>query len=177
MPQITVGLIPGKNGFFDPITNFYLSLDKPVQELTYSTPDQLTNITHALLGSVPRLNLYKGELPQEAIDAWKAKFDKMFRSPVTRNLVENGKVIGEVPIDYAINRSVQDNARLAEPNRAFDRADAMEPKGMEAVSLGEAESVEILQAAAVQEPVQEPVKEEAPVEKKAPKRGANKAAK
>jgi hypothetical protein len=187
MPEIKIGLAPGRNGFYDPNTNLYLSLSSPVQVLTYSETTNLEKITHALLASVPALVLYQGVLRQDAIDAWKAKFDKIFKAPVTRKLVENGKVIGEVPINYAINYSVQDAGRLAEGNRAFDRTDELEQKQaavvvppveppveppvdepveppvdepIEGATVGEAEIVTDFQALSA-----EPEKEEAPAKK------------
>lgn len=163
MPELTLGLAPGKNGYFDPITNFYLSLDKPVQKLTYTEPKQLEKITHALLATVPALTLYSGELPQEAVDAFKAKYEKIFRSPTTKNIVENGKVIGQVPVADPIRNGMDQTGRPIEPNRAYDRADEVPTVAPVApVSEGEAEQVELFSTEAEVE-----VQEEAPKKRSA----------
>lgn len=161
MPELKFGLAPGKNGFFDPMTNFYLSLDKPVQTLTYTDPKQLEKIAHALLATVPALVLYEGTLPQEVIGVWKSKYDKIFRHQTTRNIVENGKVIGKVPVKDIVNVSLPEDGRVIQGNSAFDRADKLgtDGSGLASASLDEAEEV-TLEAKSVEE-----VKE-APVEKK-----------
>jgi hypothetical protein len=129
MPELKLGLAPGKNGFFDPITNFYLTLDKPVQTLTFADHTQLEKITHALLATVPALVLYEGTLPQESIDAWKSKYEVMFRHKNFKNIVENGKVIGQAPVKDIVNVSLPEDGRVIEGNSAFDRADKLGAPG------------------------------------------------
>lgn len=150
MPTLKLGLAPGKSGYFDPLTNLYLSLDKPIDTITYTDAKQLEKITHALLSTVPALVKYEGELPQESIDAWKAKYDKIFRAPTFKNIVENGKVIGQVPVKDVVNSSIGDDGRAIEGNRAFDRTDKVEAAAepVAAVSAGEAEQVELFAAEA-----------------------------
>lgn len=166
MPQLKLGLAPGKNGYFDPLTNLYLSLDKPVDTVTYTDAKQLEKITHALLASVPALVKYEGDLPQEAIDAWKGKYDKIFRAPAFKNIVENGKVIGQVSVKDIVNSSVGDNGRVIEGNRAFDRTDKVNGEVV-TVSKGEAEQVDLFEAQSVETTVEaeEAGQEEAPKKK------------
>jgi hypothetical protein len=140
MPELKLGLAPGKNGFFDPITNLYLTLDKPVQSLTYVDAKQLEKITHALLATVPALVLYEGTLPQESINTWKSKYNGIFRAPTTKNIVENGKVIGQVPVKDIVNVSLPEDGRVIEGKRAFDRADKL---GQEGTGLGTASVEEV----------------------------------
>jgi hypothetical protein len=179
MATLILGLAPGKNGYFDPMTNFYLTLDKPVQTLTYTDPLKLEKIAHALLASVPALKLYQGTLPPEAIDAWKAKYNKMFHTPKVKDIVVNGKVIGSVPNADPIRNGMDRLGHTIEGNRAFDRAD--EAAGIVGASVGEVEQVNLFEAESVEdlsevveikedsiEAVEEPseIVEESPVEKK-----------
>lgn len=125
MPELKLGLAPGKTGFFDPNTNLYLTLANPVQTLIYTESTNLEKITHALLATVPALVKYEGDLPQATIDAWKTKYEVMFRHKNFKNIVENGKVIGQVPVKDIVNSSLNDNGRVIEGNSAFDRADKL----------------------------------------------------
>jgi hypothetical protein len=75
MPEIKVGLAQGKTSYFDPKTNTYITLDNPVQKIKFDANTDLSGICHALFAANPALVLYEGKLPQEAIDAWKAKYD------------------------------------------------------------------------------------------------------
>ncbi|PVC75059.1 hypothetical protein C2I27_04005 [Priestia megaterium] len=138
MPELTLGLAPNKTSYFDQLTNFYLTLDKPVQTLTYTAPEQLSKITHALLCSVPALVLYEGQLPQECIDAWKAKFDKMFRTDMTKM---------QPSLDGERREPVAKQA-----NRAYDRAERFaEDVAPVAEAVNEAEQVDLFQAQSVGE--------------------------
>ncbi|MEB2276915.1 hypothetical protein LAV82_23125 [Bacillus sp. ILBB4] len=141
MPELTLGLAPNKTSYFDQLTNFYLTLDKPVQTLTYTAPEQLSKITHALLCSVPALVLYEGQLPQESIDAWKAKFDKMFRTDMTKM---------QPSLDGERREPVAKQA-----NRAYDRAERfsenIEEVAPVAQAAKDAEQVDLFQAQSVGE--------------------------
>lgn len=75
MPQIKVGLAPGKASYWDPITRTYITLENKVQIVNYTDASELERICHALFGPKPALKLYEGKIPQEAIDAWKEKFN------------------------------------------------------------------------------------------------------
>lgn len=142
MPEITIGLAPRKASYFDPLTNTYLTANKSVQAITYTDYKQLKNITHALFASVPALVLYKGQIPQEAIDEWEAKYTKMFRSPTTKNIVENGKVIGTKVIADPLRNGMDYQGRPIEPNRAFDRPDKVnDASDTSGANVGEAEEV------------------------------------
>ncbi|MGV7000186.1 hypothetical protein ACWA2C_15985 [Priestia megaterium] len=146
MPELTLGLAPNKTSYFDQLTNFYLTLDKPVQKLTYTAPEQLSKITHALLCSVPALVLYEGQLPQESIDAWKAKYDKMFRTDMTKM---------QPSLDGERREPVAKQA-----NRAYDRAERFtENVAPVAEAANEAEQVDLFQAQSVGEE-EAPEKEE-----------------
>jgi hypothetical protein len=75
MPQIKVGLAPGKTSFYDPKTNTYITLDQPVQTITFNEQTDLSGICHALFVQRPALVLYEGKLPQDAVEQWKTKYD------------------------------------------------------------------------------------------------------
>lgn len=75
MAQVKIGLAPKRTSFFDPLTNTYMTLDKPVKTLTFDDNTDLSRIAHALFCQYPALVLYEGEFPQAAIDKWKSKFD------------------------------------------------------------------------------------------------------
>jgi|GEM_PF-3196825 len=143
MPELTLGLAPGKVSYYDKHTNLYLTLEKPVQKFVYQDYRQLEGIAHALLASVPALVLYEGTLPQEAIDTWKAKYNKIFYSPKTRNIVENGKVIGTVPYADPVRNSMDYIGRPITSNRAFDRADEAS-NNVSTMAAEEAEEVKVL---------------------------------
>lgn len=72
---VTIGLAYGKTSFFDQLTNTYITLDKPVQKITFPDSADLSKIAHALFAQRPALHLYEGKLPEAVIDAWKAKYD------------------------------------------------------------------------------------------------------
>jgi hypothetical protein len=76
MPQLKVGLAPKAVSFYDPLTNTYITLDRPVQTIEYDASTDLSRIAHAILCQYPALVLYEGKLPQAVVDAWKAKYDK-----------------------------------------------------------------------------------------------------
>lgn len=72
---VTIGLANGKTSYFDQLTNTYITLTKPVQKITFPDGADLSRIAHALFAQRPALHLYEGKLPQEVIEAWKAKYD------------------------------------------------------------------------------------------------------
>lgn len=142
MAELKVGLAPNKTSFYDNITNTYITLNKPVQSVRYDeadvqgTVERLRKIVHALVASVPALVLYEGDIPQACIDDYEAKFTAMFRTKTHRNVVENGKVIGQMPIADAmrqpkvtqtvevrdpIRNGVDNVGQPIAPNQAFDR--------------------------------------------------------
>lgn len=184
MAELKVGLAANRTSYYDKITNTYITLQKPVQVVTYNEADipgtvkRLEKITHALLASVPALILYQGQLPVECIEAFKAKYMKPFHALTSRAIVTGQKVAtGNMPIaDQMLDRTVIGSKNTNEPlrdgidnvgatikpNRAFDRADAMLPKEDEAVvgaSVEKAEEVTI-EDAKVEVKAQEEVQEE-----------------
>ncbi|MEC1657156.1 hypothetical protein P9D81_20120 [Bacillus haynesii] len=66
MKKLKLGLAANKTSYFDPLTNTYITLEKPVVDVHYENYKVLKNITHAILSSVPALVLYEGKLPEEA---------------------------------------------------------------------------------------------------------------
>ncbi|SFJ62315.1 hypothetical protein SAMN02799624_05219 [Paenibacillus sp. UNC496MF] len=84
MPEIKVGLTNQMGSFYDPKTNMYITPSNPVQVLNFDANTDLSGIVHAILGSAPALNLYEGDLPQAAVDAWKAKYDLAGKMAKTR---------------------------------------------------------------------------------------------
>ena len=176
MPELVVGLAPGKTSYYDKYTNLYITLEKPVQKVVYQDYRQLKGICHALFASVPALVLYEGNIPQEAIDEWKSKYQKMFYSPKTKNIVENGKVIGTVPFADPVRNSMDYIGRPIDSNRAFDRPDKVNAESADVVtvSTGEAEEVELeVKAQEVEQAEEEQAQAEAveQEEKKATSRG------
>ncbi|MCU5501792.1 hypothetical protein OCB09_00230 [Bacillus cereus] len=113
MPELKVGLAPNKTSYFDPIKNLYITLANPVQSVHYTDHKELSNICHALCASVPALVLYEGKLPQEAIDAWEAKYKKPFNTDMSKTVRElDGNMV----------------AAAKEANRAFDRPEKVNKK-------------------------------------------------
>lgn len=113
MPELKVGLAPNKTSYFDPIKNLYITLANPVQSVHFTDHKELSNICHALCASVPALVLYEGKLPQEAIDAWEAKYKKPFNTDMSKTV-----------------RGLDGNmvAAAKEANRAFDRPEKVNKK-------------------------------------------------
>lgn len=113
MPELKVGLAPNKTSYFDPIKNLYITLANPVQSVHFTDHKELSNICHALCASVPALVLYEGKLPQEAIDAWEAKYKKPFNTDMSKKV-----------------RGLDGNmvAAAKEANRAFDRPEKVNKK-------------------------------------------------
>jgi hypothetical protein len=159
MPELVLGLAPNKSSYFDKVTNFYLTLSNPVQKLVYTDYTQLDRITHALLASVPALRLYEGNLPQESIDAWKSKFDIMFRTDMTKKVPS---LDGERLEPLAIKA-----------NRAFDRADHVNDASADLITMSE-EAPEQLSLDDVQVEQVELLNEVEQVEEAKPKRGGRK---
>lgn len=127
MAELKLGLAPNRTSYFDQITNTYITLQKPVQIVTYDENDipatvaRLEKIVHALFASVPSLVLYEGNVPQECIDAWKQKYMKPFNTMTTRNVVVNGKTITTIPLADPLRNGIDEIGRPIEANRAFDR--------------------------------------------------------
>jgi hypothetical protein len=84
MPEIKVGLSSPSGSYYDPKTNTYITPSNPVQVIRFDGSTDLSGIAHAILGSAPALKLYEGELPQAAVDAYKAKFDLAGRQAKAR---------------------------------------------------------------------------------------------
>lgn len=149
MAELKVGLAPNRTSYYDKLTNTYITLEKPVQNVSYNENDipgtvkRLDKITHALLASVPALVLHQGQLPIECIEAFKEKYMKPFYGLKERSIVAGQAVAtGNMPIaDQMLDRNKLGTANTNEPlrdgvdyvgaevkpNRAFDRANEMTP--------------------------------------------------
>lgn len=149
MAELKVGLAPNRTGYFDPITKTYMTLENRVAKVFYDENDmpatvkRLEKIVHALFASVPALVLFEGNVPQECIDAWKAKYMKPFNTLTTRNIVENGKVIGSVPIADPVRNNMDYVGKPVEPNRAFDRPEKVNAASADVVTAS-TEQAEII---------------------------------
>jgi hypothetical protein len=75
MPSIKVGLQTNRTSFFDPKTNTYITLNNPVQTITFDDNTDLSGLCHACMASVPALKLYEGQFPAATVDAWKARYE------------------------------------------------------------------------------------------------------
>ncbi|MCY8577146.1 hypothetical protein MOD24_14950 [Bacillus haynesii] len=136
MKKLKLGLAANKTSYFDPLTNTYITLEKPVVDVHYENYKVLKNITHAILSSVPALVLYEGKLPEEAIKEWEERYMKPFTTDMSK-------------LRRALTGDMVSPAVRA--NRAFDRADRIKD---ESIDLPEAPTEE----PANQEPVtEEPV--------------------
>lgn len=124
MQEITVGLAPRKTSFFDPLTNAYITLAKPTQQISFdeTKPDVLANIAHALLCKSPALVLYEGTLPAESISAWEEKFKKLFNSSLKPARRHDGVIAAATQGAQALDRAEQIKAGDAE----FPNAQALE---------------------------------------------------
>jgi len=156
MAQLKVGLAPNRTSYYDKITNTYITLKAPVQSISYDEADvpgtvaRLEKIVHALFASVPALVLYEGNVPQESIDAWKAKYMKPFNTNMSKLVRDlNGEMV----------------APAVRANRAFDRPERVNAESVDLVvgaNLGEAEIVsedELLKVASLVPEKEEEVKE------------------
>ncbi|ARC67436.1 hypothetical protein B14_200225 (plasmid) [Bacillus licheniformis] len=141
MKKLKLGLAANKTSYFDPLTNTYITLEKPVVDVHYENYKVLKNITHAILSSVPALVLYEGKLPEEAIKEWEERYMKPFRTDMSK-------------LRRALTGDMVPPAVRA--NRAFDRADRIKD---ESIDFPEAPTEEpVTQEPATEEPVtQEPV--------------------
>ena len=140
MAELKLGLAPNRTSYFDQITNTYITLQKPVQTVTYdendipATVQRLEKIVHALFASVPSLTLYEGNVPQECIDAWKEKYMKPFNTMTTRNVVVNGKTITTIPLADPLRNGIDPVGRPIEANRAFDRPEKVNEKSADVIT-------------------------------------------
>jgi hypothetical protein len=75
MPELVLGLAQNKTSYFDKLTNTYITLDKPVQKVTFDANTDLSKLCHAVMCMQPALVLYEGNFPDATVDAWKAKFE------------------------------------------------------------------------------------------------------
>ncbi|MCY9186580.1 hypothetical protein [Bacillus halotolerans] len=116
MEKLKLGLAANKTSYYDPLTNTYITLKKPVVVVQYEDYKILKNITHALLSSVPALVLYEGKLPEAAIKEWEEKYMKPFRTDMSK-------------LRRALTGDMVPPAVRA--NRAFDRADRIEKESID----------------------------------------------
>ncbi|MCD7910969.1 hypothetical protein KC480_05445 [Bacillus velezensis] len=148
MKKLKVGLAANKTSYFDPLTNTYITLNKPVVTVQYDDYKVLKNITHALLSSIPALVLYEGKLPEKAIEEWKEKYMKPFRTDMSK-------------LRRALTGDMVPPAARA--NRAFDRAERIEK---ESIDFPEDTPVKVEEPKEEETPVEEPKQEETPEEEK-----------
>lgn len=183
MAELKVGLAPNRTSYYDKLTNTYITLEKPVQNVSYNENDmpgtvkRLDKITHALLASVPALVLHQGQLPVECIEAFKEKYMKPFYGLKGRTIVAGQAVVtGNMPIaDQMLDRNALGTANTNEPlrdgvdyvgaevkpNRAFDRAEKMIPD----VPVEPEEPIEPTEPEEPTDPTpEEPTEPEEPVE-------------
>lgn len=116
MKKLKLGLAANKTSYFDPLTNTYITLEKPVVDVHYENYKVLKNITHAILSSVPALVLYEGKLPEEAIKEWEERYMKPFRTDMSK-------------LRRALTGDMVPPAVRA--NRAFDRADRIKDESID----------------------------------------------
>ncbi len=114
MPELKVGLAPNRTSYYDKITNTYITLQNPVQVIKYTDYKELERITHAVFASKPALVIYEGEIPKEAVEAWKMKYMKPFRTDVSK-----------------LVRTLTGDLVAPTPNRAFDRTEKLNGKPAE----------------------------------------------
>lgn len=74
MSKIKVGLAPYRNSFYDECTNTYITLDNPIQEISYKDDMDLISICNAVNAKYPALLLYEGKFPKATVEAWQKKF-------------------------------------------------------------------------------------------------------
>ncbi|MBU5262111.1 hypothetical protein [Bacillus atrophaeus] len=116
MEKLKLGLAANKTSYYDPLTNTYITLKKPVVVVQYEDYKVLKNITHALLSSVPALVLYEGKLPEAAIKEWEEKYMKPFKTDMSK-------------LRRALTGDMVPPAVRA--NRAFDRAERIEKESID----------------------------------------------
>jgi hypothetical protein len=167
--QLKVGLPAGKNGYFDPNTQTYITMRKPLATISADDADtnalvaRLKNITAAVLAQFPSLVLYEGNIPQPCVDDWENNFvDKIFKGP---------QRVDPIYLDG----SPRIKEKIDEGTRVLDRPTIINGESADVVTAGlkEAEIVseEELKAESVSEPEQiellseeEVSAEESPVE-------------
>jgi hypothetical protein len=141
MAQITIGLAPHKSGFYDPLTNLYLTLETPIKALELAPFDpkkDLKNIVASLLGDRPGLVLYEGIIPEEAVEVWKEKYAGMLKAKPTQQrglLPEHGIVTKQGKYAYDRANALNANAvmELSVDAAAPEVVVAPEPAPEEAV--------------------------------------------
>ncbi len=151
MAEITVGLAPRKGGFYDPLTNTYITLAKPVQKVSFdeTKPELLKRITHAILCKEPALVLYEGTLPQASIEAWEEQFKHLFQSKTIHERKLDGTMTSRNTHSQAIDRAEQLKAGDADlPNAKSAPADEAEVAVAAAEVSAESEAVEEAKPAA-----------------------------
>ena len=79
MGKIKVGLARNKVALYDQRTNTNFTLENPVREVSFTTPEQLEDIVRALIANPPSLILYGGQIPEEAKQAVHNRFDTIIR--------------------------------------------------------------------------------------------------
>ncbi len=144
MPELKVGLAPNRTSYYDEITNTYITLRSPVQVVKYTDYRELKKITHALFASQPALVLYEGEIPEEAINEWKEKYMKPFKTDVSK-----------------LMRTLTGDLVSPVPNRAFDRTEKLKGKAAEETAPDSAEEVEEVSVQSVKNAKEEVSKKEA----------------
>lgn len=150
MAELKVGLAPNRTSYYDIVTNTYITLQNPVQKISYNELDmpetvkRLEKITHALFASIPALVLYEGNVPQECITAWEAKYLKPFKTKTTRDIVVKdvnmgsapltAQTLGSVPFADPLRDGMDNNGRPIDPNRAYDRPDKVNAASADVVT-------------------------------------------
>jgi hypothetical protein len=150
MPEIKVGLSNQMGSFYDAKTNMYITPSNPVQVLAFDNNTDLSGIVHAILGSAPALHLYEGDLPQAAVDAWKAKYDLAGKMAKNRADQIAGATRGPVvEVDTTGHGQVKENpadAITAQSEGAaelvLDLGSDSEPAPAAAVTEGQADDVQ-----------------------------------
>ncbi|GIN55178.1 MULTISPECIES: hypothetical protein [Bacillus subtilis group] len=125
MKKLKLGLAANKTSYFDPLTNTYITLEKPVVDVHYENYKVLKNITHAILSSVPALVLYEGKLPEEAIKEWEERYMKPFRTDMSK--LRRALTGDMVPPAVRANRAFDRADRIKEESIDFPEAPTEEP--------------------------------------------------
>ncbi|MGG1453530.1 hypothetical protein ABE325_21720 [Bacillus licheniformis] len=132
MKKLKLGLAANKTSYFDPLTNTYITLEKPVVDVHYENYKVLKNITHAILSSVPALVLYEGKLPDEAIKEWEERYMKPFRTDMSK--LRRALTGDMVPPAVRANRAFDRADRIKDESIDFPEAPTEEPVNQEPVT-------------------------------------------
>jgi hypothetical protein len=156
MAEIKVGLAAQKSSYWDPQTGTYLTLEKPVGTVAFdpaaevdASTQKLSKIAHALFCQYPALVLYEGQLPDETVARWKARYEA-WGAPQAKARADktNG---GEMPVNAMASAKAEELNLFSDADEADKAAAAKKAEEAAALAAAEAEEAAALVAKEAEE--------------------------